>query len=86
MEMTMSELIDALCICNNKLYAVCNKKHDMSKCPENYSKMDLIENMKNDINLCERRAKLKTAIDSKFACTIMLDGPSVKGEVKSYGN
>jgi len=30
--------------------------------------------------------KVKIAIDSKFACTIMLDGPSVKGEVKSYGN
>lgn len=73
----IGELIDKLCICNNKLFEICNKKADAAKNPANYTKEELVGIVAKDIALCRERAGLKNEINKFFGVG--------SNEVKNYG-
>ncbi len=81
----IGELIDKLCIVNIKLFGICNDKAKMAANPADYSKTEVVEVMRKDIELCKQRAKLKNAIDDALARSIMEGELSVVEEVKQYG-
>jgi len=82
----IGQLIESLCIANNKLYDVCNKKADAVRNPGNYTKKDLLEILSQDISLCRRRAQLKSEIDNVFSRSIMEGEADTINEVKRYGS
>jgi hypothetical protein len=73
MTVNIAELIDKLCICNNKLFEVCNLK---ANC-DSMTKEELVKLCKKDIALCRERAALKNEINKAFGHTVE--------EVKNYG-
>lgn len=73
MQTNIAELIDKLCICNNKLFEVCNQK---ANC-DSMSREELVALCKKDIALCRERASLKNSINKAM-------GYSAE-EVKNYG-
>ena len=81
----ISELIDRLSITNIKLFKVCDDKAKIAANPSAFSKDEVVEVVRKDIQLCKQRAKLKNAIDTALNETIMSGGTSVTEEVKQYG-
>lgn len=81
----IGELIEKLVIANLKLYDTCNDKAKAAKNPANFSKRELVEIMRKDIELCKQRAQLKNAIDRTLSHSIMKGELSVSEEVKQYG-
>lgn len=71
-------MIDALCIVNNKLFSLCDKKAEMAKRPADFSKEDFVNLAARDIELCKTRAGLKNSINSFFGQKTV--------EVKEYGS
>ncbi len=82
----IGELIEKLTIANIKLFGLCDKKANIAKNPGDYSKGEMAEVMRKDIELCKQRANLKNAIDNKISQAIMTGDVSVTNEVKSYGS
>lgn len=82
----IGELIEKLAIANIKLFEICDKKADIAKDPSQFSKAEMVEVMRKDIELCKQRAALKTAIDKKLNEAIITNGASVIEEVKNYGS
>lgn len=74
MQNNLGALIDALCICNNKLFEVCSKK---ANC-DSMSESELRELCRKDIALCKERAMLKNEINKLF------HGSAANEEVKNY--
>lgn len=81
----IGELIEKLCIANIKLFQVCNDKANMANNPGDFSKTEMVEIMRKDINLCKLRAQLKNAIDSAVSQSIMNGEISTVQEIKQYG-
>lgn len=81
----IGELIEKLCIANIKLFKVCDDKAKIADNPADFSKTEIVEVMRKDINLCKQRAQLKNAIDRTVAHSIMKGELSVIEEVKQYG-
>lgn len=81
----IGQLIEDLCIANIKLYMVCEKKFDAKSNPANYTKKELLAIMEQDINLCQRRAQLKSAIDQAISRAIIEGEADTIKEVKRYG-
>lgn len=84
--MSIGQLIEDLCIANVKLYEICDMKKDIADNPENYTKRQMADVMAKDIQLCQRRAQLKTSIDRTLESAIIDGRLDVVDEVKSYGN
>ncbi len=82
----IGQLIEELCIANIKLFGVCNRKADIANNPGDFTKKDCVENFRRDIELCKRRAQLKTAIDREINDAIISGDTSVIDEVKQYGS
>lgn len=82
----IGELIEKLCIANIKLFMICDKKADMAKNPAAFSKEDVIETVRRDVELCKQRAYLKNQIDKAVNEAIMHGKTAVLDEVKSYGS
>lgn len=82
----IGEFVEKLSIANIKLYEVCDKKADIVKDPSKYSKDEIVEVLRKDIELCKQRAMLKNAIDNKISQAIMSGSSSVVNEVKNYGS
>jgi hypothetical protein len=81
----IGELLDKLVIVNKKLYEVCNKKADMVKDPSLYTKMDAINLLANDLELCKTRAALKNQIKQTIDDGIRNGHLDKLNEVKAYG-
>lgn len=81
----IGQLIEELCIANIKLFNVCNTKADIARSPGNYTKKDCVDNARQDIALCKRRAQLKNAIDQAINDAIISRDTSVIDEIKQYG-
>jgi len=82
----IGELIEKLTIANIKLYMLCDKKADMAKNPEAYTKKQMAEVMDADIQLCKQRGSLKKQIDIAINSAIITGETSVIDEVKDYGS
>lgn len=82
----IGELIEKLSIANTKLFTICDKKADMAKNPDDYSKQEMADVMRKDIELCKQRASLKNAIDAAINQAIIKGGVSAVSEVKDYGS
>lgn len=82
----IGELIEKLCIANIKLFETCNQKANMAKSPNDFTKKQMAQVMKKDIELCKQRAMLKTAIDNELNRSIVSGGTTVIDEVKNYGS
>lgn len=76
----IGELIEKLAIANIKLYNTCDEKADMAANPQNYTKEQMAEVMKRDIELCKQRGALKSQIDK------VLLGSVATEEIKKYGS
>ena len=81
----IGELVEKLSIANIKLYEVCDKKADIAREPGSFSKQEIVDVLRRDIELCKQRAMLKKAIDNAVNQAIMDGRTSVIDEVKSYG-
>lgn len=81
----IGELVEKLSIANMKLFALCDKKADIAKDPSSFSKDEVVEVLRRDIELCKQRASLKKRIDQAINDAIMNGGTSVIDEVKNYG-
>ncbi len=81
----IGQLIEELCIANIKLFNVCDTKAAIAANPGDYTKKDCVENARQDIALCKRRAQLKNAIDRAISDAIISRDTSVIDEVKQYG-
>lgn len=82
----IGQLIEELCIANIKLFNVCDRKAEIAMRPADFSKKDCVENARQDIALCKRRAQLKSAIDKALHDAIISGDTLVIEEVKQYGN
>ena len=82
----IGELIEKLAIANIKLFTVCDKKADMAASPSDFSKQEMAEVMRADIELCKQRGSLKKQIDKAINDAIIKGEASVIDEVKSYGS
>lgn len=74
------EMIEKLCIANIKLFKLCDKKSDMAKNPGDYTKAEMVRVMRQDIELCKQRGKLKSEIDR-----VLMGGDAIE-EIKNYGS
>lgn len=83
--MSIGQLIEELCVANIKLFVLCDKKAKVVQSPANFSKGELVEMTKRDLELCKRRAKLKHAIDKTLNDAILVGEMAVIDEVKQYG-
>lgn len=83
--MRISQLIEELCISNIKLYNCCDVKARIAANPSDFTKKQIVENARKDIELCKRRGQLKTSIDKELNRAILLGETSVIDEVKRYG-
>ena len=81
----IGQLIEDLCIANIKLYMVCQKKFEANANPGGFTKKKLLAIMEQDINLCRRRAQLKSAIDQAINRSIIEGEVNTVEEVKRYG-
>ena len=81
----IGELIEKLAIANIKLFKVCDDKAKIATNPADFSKTEIVEVIKKDIELCRQRARLKNAIDDALNRSIMEGELSVIEEVKQYG-
>jgi len=81
----IGELIEKLCTATIKLYNVCETKADIAAHPAKYSKEQIVENNRQDIELCRLRSQLKNQIDKIINRTILQQEGSVIEEVKRYG-
>ncbi len=81
----IGQLIEELCVANIKLFEVCNTKAEIAKRPADFTKKQMSENARRDIELCKRRAQLKSSIDKKLSDAILSGDISVIDEVKQYG-
>jgi len=81
----IGQLIEELCIANIKLFSVCDKKAEIAKNPGDFSKKEIVQNASRDVELCKRRAQLKTAIDQAISSAIIAGEVDVITEVKQYG-
>ena len=81
----IGELIEKLSIANIKLFKVCDDKAKIATNPGDFSKAEIVEVVRKDIQLCQQRAKLKNAIDVALNDSIMKGELSVVEEVKQYG-
>ena len=81
----IGQLIEELCVANIKLFGVCNKKAEIARSPGEFTKKECVENARRDIELCKRRAQLKTTIDRALNDAIICGDTSVIDEVKQYG-
>jgi hypothetical protein len=81
----MGELVEKLSIANMKLFKVCDKKADIARNPGDFSKSEIVDVIRRDIELCKQRASLKNQIDKTLNQAIMDGKASVVDEVKSYG-
>lgn len=82
----IGQLIEELCIANIKLFNCCNTKAEIVRNPGDFSKKDCVENARRDIELCKRRAQLKSAIDKALRNAIISGDALVIEEVKQYGS
>lgn len=81
----IGQLIEELCIANIKLFNACDMKAAIAAKPAEFTKKDCVENARRDIELCKRRAQLKTAIDKALNDAILSGDTCVIDEVKQYG-
>lgn len=75
----IGDLIDRLCIVNNKLYELCDNKFKIEHDPSSFSKEELVDLITKDIALCRERANLKNEINK------IVHGEGAIKEVKNYG-
>ena len=84
--MSIGQLIESLCVANIKLFNICNIKTQIAANPSAFSKKQMADNARADVNLCKTRAQLKNAIDKAISKAILnTEESSVIDEVKSYG-
>lgn len=82
----IGNLIEQLSVANTKLFELCNKKHEITNSPENFSKEDMVALIEKDIELCKTRANLKNKIDETLNGAIRNGGLDSIKEVKQYGS
>ena len=75
----VGEMIEKLCIANIKLFNICDKKANIVKDPDSYSKEEIVRVLEMDIELCKTRGRLKSQIDSEIL------GAEAIEEIKNYG-
>jgi hypothetical protein len=74
----VAEDIERLVTATIKLYMVCEKKGKVANGSLDLTKEELVELMKQDIDLCKQRGALKNSINKALGLTPM--------EVKRYGS
>lgn len=82
----IGQLIEELIVANVKLYMACEKKFAIAADPGKFSKKEIVENARQDVELCRRRAQLKNKIDAALRQAIMSGEVESIEEVKRYGS
>ncbi len=82
----IGELIEKLSISNAKLFKLFDIKADMASRPADFTKAQMADAMRRDIELCKQRGFLKRSIDKAINDAIIKGGVTITDEVKSYGS